>query len=445
MGNKRSRIRRMLPSLTSCLTLDVASGCIVLLAMYSLSEQQWSLAPAGYPGPGLINTTRTPTTKELNQTHVDSVQPAKEQVDEQAPIQANNAQLPVTKDPVKSKTNDDQVKSPAIVQVPKKKATTEQDAIQAKAVEQLQALLKKAKPRTNPSDSRPYGVLTYLRGGGKYVGGVIGLLESVQNQHMNNPVGNHSVVTGVVCHSSVPSVVQQLLQSLGHDVIVVEDAYFDPNALPNAPNWRIAMQKHVALAQTQYEKVIFIDSDAIVMKPLHPLFEYDNVAMAHDCGPDPFNSGVIVMTPGESIFRDFQHYVNDVVAKYPEKKRDEARRSSQRLLASFLEHENIPSSYLCDRRPCYKHFFYLDANCHSSGRKVLKEAIVVHFLASTLDIQKWSKPNVTMEFSAKHARDLCGLPLATTFRQSYFQALSRVNLSPVSIEDLLKAVEVNTT
>ncbi|KAE8215115.1 hypothetical protein CF327_g1537 [Tilletia walkeri] len=61
---------------------------------------------------------------------------------------------------------------------------------------------------------------------------------------------------------------------------------------------------------TQYEKVVFLDADTLVLQPLSHLFSMDtSFAAAPDIGwPDAFNSGVLVLKPSLQTFSDIRSF-----------------------------------------------------------------------------------------------------------------------------------------
>jgi len=64
---------------------------------------------------------------------------------------------------------------------------------------------------------------------------------------------------------------------------------------------------------TQYDKVIYLDSDTLLMRPLSPLFQLSSPFSAcADIGwPDCFNSGLMVITPSDETFdKIFQHFLS---------------------------------------------------------------------------------------------------------------------------------------
>jgi glycogenin glucosyltransferase len=57
---------------------------------------------------------------------------------------------------------------------------------------------------------------------------------------------------------------------------------------------------------TQYSKIIFLDADVLPIRPLSHLFElpYEFSAVADVGWPDIFNSGVLVLSPGQDKFNE---------------------------------------------------------------------------------------------------------------------------------------------
>jgi len=256
-------------------------------------------------------------------------------------------------------------------------------------------------PSNNSTGPKPFVVCTYLRGNKKkYLIGTIVLLESVRATNANNTntaISNSiDVRTAVVCHESVNNGTRSLLRKLGHDVIVVEDVDIDNKTLPTN-RFKLLIQKYAVFDLVQYEKALFADSDAFLLKPdnLKTLFgmldddenssfnkpvdikysimkqlnlsnaynetevsygrgEKSNatntsattptssvrkkrkVFMAPDYGRDNFNSGLMLYKPQQGMFADFQRFLEESVLPLEERKRGRLARSTQRLLQEFL-------------------------------------------------------------------------------------------------------------
>lgn len=78
------------------------------------------------------------------------------------------------------------------------------------------------------------------------------------------------------------------------------------------PDLDTALTKLHVFRLTQYSKVVFLDADVLPLRPLSHLFLLDHeFSAAPDVGwPDIFNSGVMVLSPGEDKFRELQELLN---------------------------------------------------------------------------------------------------------------------------------------
>lgn len=73
-----------------------------------------------------------------------------------------------------------------------------------------------------------------------------------------------------------------------------------------------ALTKLHVFRLTRYSKVIFLDADVLPLRPLSHLFHLDHEFSAvPDVGwPDIFNSGVMVLSPGENKFEELRELLN---------------------------------------------------------------------------------------------------------------------------------------
>lgn len=75
------------------------------------------------------------------------------------------------------------------------------------------------------------------------------------------------------------------------------------------PDLRSVLTKLHVFRLTQYSKVIFLDADVLPVRPLSHLFTlpYEFSAVPDVGWPDIFNSGMMVLTPGEGKFQEVRH------------------------------------------------------------------------------------------------------------------------------------------
>ncbi|KAJ3367778.1 Glycogenin-1 [Allomyces arbusculus] len=69
------------------------------------------------------------------------------------------------------------------------------------------------------------------------------------------------------------------------------------------PDLDVTLTKLHVWTLTQYEKVVFLDADTLVLMGIDELFDREELSAAPDCGwPDIFNSGVFVLRPSMDTF-----------------------------------------------------------------------------------------------------------------------------------------------
>ncbi|KAG9314042.1 nucleotide-diphospho-sugar transferase [Chiua virens] len=97
---------------------------------------------------------------------------------------------------------------------------------------------------------------------------------------------------------------------VGVETIVPPDS--DSLTLLGRPDLNTALTKLHVFRLTQYAKVIFLDADVLPLRPLSHLFHLDHEFSAvPDVGwPDIFNSGVMVLSPGDDKFQELQVLLN---------------------------------------------------------------------------------------------------------------------------------------
>ncbi|KAL7753503.1 glycogenin glucosyltransferase [Sorochytrium milnesiophthora] len=118
--------------------------------------------------------------------------------------------------------------------------------------------------------------------------------------------GEGSVIRRVLLHSA--DVSPRNLESLAtvfDDLIRIDSLVYDlPTlALLNRPELNVSFTKLHVWRLTQFDKIVFLDADVLVLRNIDELFEYDELSAAPDCGwPNIFNSGVFVAQPSIDTF-----------------------------------------------------------------------------------------------------------------------------------------------
>lgn len=80
------------------------------------------------------------------------------------------------------------------------------------------------------------------------------------------------------------------------------------NFIVGRPDLNTVLTKLHVFRLTQFSKIIFLDADVLPIRPLSHLFTLPHEFSASpDVGwPDIFNSGVMVLTPGEDKFNELR-------------------------------------------------------------------------------------------------------------------------------------------
>ncbi|KAI1288001.1 Glycogenin-2 [Halotydeus destructor] len=90
------------------------------------------------------------------------------------------------------------------------------------------------------------------------------------------------------------------------NVDIIEGSDHDLLLDTSRPEWAVCMTKILGWRLTQYEKIVYIDSDAIAIKNCDELFDKPELSAVPDISwPDIFNSGVFVFEPNEKTFKSF--------------------------------------------------------------------------------------------------------------------------------------------
>lgn len=148
----------------------------------------------------------------------------------------------------------------------------------------------------------------------KYLEGVICLYKSLKDK-------TAYPLIAMTCDLSVESV--RTLTNMGIicrevEKIDAKNAGIGDNK-PRLDDFRYTYTKLHAFGYTEFEKIIFLDCDLIVVKSIDHLFmEVTDRFAACDCTPyynDIFNSGVMVITPDKELFDDLMQK-KDILPTY---------------------------------------------------------------------------------------------------------------------------------
>ena len=164
-----------------------------------------------------------------------------------------------------------------------------------------------------------YSYITLLTND-SYVYGVALLVESMQRVKTKYPL--HVLVIDEV-HAATLEILDQLGVTYEYvDVIPTPQDIYEHNLAyqaATAATWRNCWTKFHIFNQTQFDKIIFLDADLMILKNLDHLFEKPHMTAALDgeyfnIWPDwdHFNSGCLVIKPSNLLFNDILNFANNL-------------------------------------------------------------------------------------------------------------------------------------
>jgi len=111
----------------------------------------------------------------------------------------------------------------------------------------------------------------------------------------------------VLVTCQVSKITQLQIKSLGVKLVVVKPIG-NPNTNSHVPGWvNSGYTKLHIWNLTEFDKVVYVDADTIVLQGIDELFKRPTPAAAPDTfPPDKFNAGVMVICPSKARFDDMQ-------------------------------------------------------------------------------------------------------------------------------------------
>ncbi|KAF9074799.1 hypothetical protein BDP27DRAFT_1213603 [Rhodocollybia butyracea] len=158
----------------------------------------------------------------------------------------------------------------------------------------------------------PYAFVTLLTSD-HYLPGALSLVAALRDVHPSpaiSPEHEFQTVCIVTPETVDVSTIKLLRKAfdvvIGVELIVQNDQ--EGLKLLGRPDLNEVLTKLHVFRLTQYEKIIFLDADVLPIRPLSHLFTTPHEFSAvPDVGwPDIFNSGVLVLSPGEDKFSELQ-------------------------------------------------------------------------------------------------------------------------------------------
>lgn len=119
--------------------------------------------------------------------------------------------------------------------------------------------------------------------------------------------------------------------------------------------YRTVMTKLLVFRQTQYKRIVYVESDGLVMKDLsHLFFLPDPIYIPHCrwCGPGFVTNILMVFTPDDALWNRVQRHMHsekyDMDIVNDELREDITRLSSRYAMLNSLFEDKIPESFYAD-------------------------------------------------------------------------------------------------
>lgn len=157
-----------------------------------------------------------------------------------------------------------------------------------------------------------------------YVYGIMLLVESMKQVNTKYPL--HILVTNNVSASVIEILNQIDVTYEIVDTISMPKQIYDFNMSINpkiTAVWKNCLTKFKIFNLTQFDKIVFLDADIMILKNLDHLFEKPHMTSALDgeyfnIWPDwdHFNSGILVIEPSEQLFNDILQFINNFIPEF---------------------------------------------------------------------------------------------------------------------------------
>ena len=149
-----------------------------------------------------------------------------------------------------------------------------------------------------------------------YSYGIVLLVESMERVKTKYPL--HVLVTENVSAATLELLNQLKVTYELVDYIPITEEIYEFNKKINAPlanTWKNCWTKFRIFDQTQFDKIIFLDADIMLLKNIDHLFTKPHMTAALDGeyfnlwpGWDHFNSGCLVLEPSHEEFEKILNY-----------------------------------------------------------------------------------------------------------------------------------------
>jgi alpha-N-acetylglucosamine transferase len=209
--------------------------------------------------------------------------------------------------------------------------------------------------------------VTTLCNGEDYLPGVEALGSSLKASRTREPMV--VMVTPEIRRSTRDRLIEQ-----GWTIREVEPiANPNPSTRQMLPRFGLAYTKLRAWQLVEFDKVVLLDADTIVLHNVDDLFERPDIAAAPDVFlPDRFSSSVMVLEPAEATFERMVHALSTA---------ESYDGGEQGFLNDFFESWHaMPAAHQLPIGYNIAHFIYQVIRAHSSSKELQHQVKIVRYL-----------------------------------------------------------------
>ena len=114
------------------------------------------------------------------------------------------------------------------------------------------------------------------------------------------------------------------------------------------PQWYHSFDKINVFNLLEYEKIVYLDLDLLILNNIDNLFNYEHISMVRDLPfSDKFNSGVMVISPNKKDYENMMNLVENSNVEY---------KGDQDVINEYFDSNinELPQEYNCMRAIFYK-------------------------------------------------------------------------------------------
>lgn len=234
-----------------------------------------------------------------------------------------------------------------------------------------------------------------------YLDGVLVLYESLKLTHTSYPFT--VLITGKVSPTTEDKLKQYDLQVIKTtDNIVLPKEIRERNINANFPHWNETLNKLFMFELTQFDKIIYLDSDMIVLENIDELFSKPHMAAVVAGKKHPGHESWSKLNSGIMVIEPKQGSVNELMSVLPVVIKKKDYFGDQDILQEYYsEWEKDPKLELDEK---YNLFFsYVTYYIQKLGYKLHsndteKNIAVVHFIGKN---KPWMRKKLGLKFKVK--------------------------------------------